>query len=206
MSDTNPPADPVDHPSDSTQFGAEVANPYGAPPVAPYSSGDAVPTYGAPLGLGPRGEVRSTGTCFLLTIVTLGFYTWYWWYKTHDEMKRHSGDGIGGGLALVLAIFLGFVMPFFTSSEVGNLYARRGQPRPVTAVTALWYVLLAMGLPGRPHRVVRQDQRGAQQVLGVLQRPADGPRRNSSSTSVTPSCVTTCAWPEPPTTRIQDST
>ena len=142
MSDSNPPADPVDHPSGPAQSGAEAANPYGAPPVAPYPPGDAVAAYGAPLGLGPRGEVRSTGTCILLTIVTLGFYTWYWFYKTHDEMKRHSGQGIGGGLALVLAIFLGFVIPFFTSSEVGSLYARRGQREPVTAATGLWFLLL----------------------------------------------------------------
>ena len=121
MSDSNPPADPVDHPSNPTQSGAEAANPYGPPPTVPYPYGGAMSAYGAPAGLGPRGEVRSTGTCILLTIVTLGFYTLYWFYKTHDEMKRHSGQGIGGGLALVLAIFLGFVIPFFTSSEVGSL-------------------------------------------------------------------------------------
>jgi hypothetical protein len=91
---------------------------------------------------GPAGQVRSTGTCVLLTIVTLGFYTWYWYYKTHDEMKRHSGQGIGGGVALVLAIFVGIVMPFLTSNEVGQLYERRGQARPVSAVTGLWALLL----------------------------------------------------------------
>jgi hypothetical protein len=139
VSDSNSPADPVDHPSEPAQSGAEAVNPYGAPPLAPYPSGDAVPAYGAPLGLGPRGEVRSTGTCILLTIVTLGFYTWYWYYKTHDEMKRHSGQGMGGGLALVLAFFVGFVMPYLTSSEVGGLYERSGQRRPVSGATGLWY-------------------------------------------------------------------
>ncbi len=91
---------------------------------------------------GPVGQVRSTGTCVLLTIVTLGFYTWYWYYKTHDEMKRHSGQGIGGGVALILAIFVGIVMPFLSSNEVGGLYERRGQARPVSAVTGLWALLL----------------------------------------------------------------
>ncbi len=46
--------------------------------------------------------MRDTGTCILLTIVTLGFYTWYWYYKTHEEMKQHTGQGIGGGIALLL--------------------------------------------------------------------------------------------------------
>ena len=74
--------------------------------------------------------------------MTLGFYTWYWYYKTHDEMKQHSGTGIGGPIALILAIFVGIVMPFLTPNEVGGLYERRGQARPVSATTGLWFLLL----------------------------------------------------------------
>ena len=88
------------------------------------------------------GRIRSTGTCFLLMIVTLGIYSWVWYFKTHDEMKRHTGEGIGGGIALVLAIFVGIVMPFLNSNEVGHLYERRGQKPPVTALTGLWALLL----------------------------------------------------------------
>jgi hypothetical protein len=91
---------------------------------------------------GPIGQIRSTGMCVLLTVVTLGFYTWYWYYKAHDEMKRHTGSGLGGGIALILAIFVGFLIPFFSSHEVGEMYARKGQAKPVTAVTGLWYLLL----------------------------------------------------------------
>lgn len=106
------------------------------PPYAP------PPAYAAAPPDGPLGEVRSTGICILLTIVTLGFYTWYWFYKTHDELKRHTGKGIGGGIALLLAILVGIVMPFLTSHEVGDLYRRKGRPEPVSAVTGLWYLLL----------------------------------------------------------------
>lgn len=102
----------------------------------------AAPAYQAPLATAPLGKVRSTGGCIGLTIITFGFYTWYWYYKTHDEMKQHSGQGIGGGLALVLAIFVGIVMPFVNSGEVGGLYERRGQARPVSAATGLWALLL----------------------------------------------------------------
>ena len=35
--------------------------------------------------------------------------------------------GIGGVLALVIAIVAGIVMPYVTSSEVGRLYERSGQ-------------------------------------------------------------------------------
>ena len=111
------------------------------PPPAPATPAPGLPAYAAP-GIAPVGTIRSTGTCVLLTIVTLGFYTWYWYYKTHEEMKQHSGTGIGGGVALILAIFVGIVMPFLTSNEVGGLYERRGQAKPVSAVTGLWFLLL----------------------------------------------------------------
>jgi Domain of unknown function (DUF4234) len=104
--------------------------------VAPYAAPGVVAT------AGQIGKIRSTGTCFLLMIVTLGIYSWVWYFKTHDEMKRHSGEGIGGGIALVLAIFVGVVMPFLSSNEVGHLYERRGQKAPVTALTGLWALLL----------------------------------------------------------------
>jgi hypothetical protein len=111
-------------------------------PPTPSAPVGAAPAYDGPMALGPVGQVRSTGTCVLLTIVTLGFYTLYWYYKTHDEMKRHTGDGLGGGIALLLAILVGVVMPFLSSNEVGKLYERRGRPKPVSAATGLWYLLL----------------------------------------------------------------
>jgi hypothetical protein len=83
--------------------------------------------------------VRGTGTCILLAIVTLGIYPLVWFYRTHEEMKRHTGQGLGGAIALVLALFLGAVVPFLTSNEVGSMYERRGQAKPVSALTGLWY-------------------------------------------------------------------
>jgi hypothetical protein len=89
--------------------------------------------------------VRSTGKGILLYIVTLGIYGLYWYYKTHDEMRRYSNQGLGGGVALLLGIFAGFVMPFFSSSEVGQLYSRRGQEPPVRGVTGCWILLPIAG-------------------------------------------------------------
>ena len=106
-------------------------------------------------GRGARSA--STGSCVALTIITLGFYTWYWYYKTHAEMKEHSGVGIGGPVALILAIFVGIVMPFLTSQRGRRpLRAPRAgeagqrQHRPVVPAARLV-------LPGRRHRLVRQD-------------------------------------------------
>lgn len=133
MTETNDPA-----PVEPTPTAPET----GSVPPPPHSAVPAAPAYGGVPTVAPIGQIRSTGTCVLLTIVTLGFYTWYWFYKTHDEMKQHSGTGLGGGVALILAIFVGFVMPFLTSNEVGGLYERRGQAKPVSASTGLWYLLL----------------------------------------------------------------
>ncbi len=147
MSDVNEPQPerPTETGAGSPPAGGEPPSPaapaYGSPPPA-YDSPP--PAYGGPasIGVAPVGQVRETGTCILLTVVTLGFYSLYWYYKTHDEMKQHTGEGIGGAVALILAIFVGFVMPFFSSHEVGKLYERRGEEPPVTAMTGLWALLL----------------------------------------------------------------
>jgi hypothetical protein len=94
--------------------------------------------YGAP-GAAQLGKIRGTGVAILLTIVTLGIYPLYWYYSVHEEMKRHRGSGLGGGLALLLAFLVGIVMPYITASEVGAMYEARGQHKPVSGVTGLWY-------------------------------------------------------------------
>lgn len=88
---------------------------------------------------GPIGQVRSTGVQILLFVVTLGIWSLVYYYQTHEEMKRHSGQGLGGVLALVLSLFVGIVSPYLLSHEVGGLYERRGQQKPVSALTGLWF-------------------------------------------------------------------
>jgi hypothetical protein len=82
----------------------------------------------------------------LLYVVTFGIYGLVWYYKTHEEMKRHTGDGIGGGLALVLGLLVSPVMAFLCPGEVGKLYERRGQQAPVSAITGLWILLPLAGV------------------------------------------------------------
>ena len=112
------------------------------PPPPPGAAPVQQAQYGAPMmppGAGQLGKIRSTGICILLMIVTFGIYGWFWYYNVHEEMKRHKGDGLGGAIALILAIFVGIVMPYLTSNEVGELYERRGQAKPVSGMTGLWY-------------------------------------------------------------------
>ena len=93
--------------------------------------------YGAPQG--PVGQIRPTGMIILLFFVTLGIWSFVYYYQTHEEMKRHTGEGLGGVIAVVIAIIFGLLNPFLLSNEVGLLYERRGQEKPVSALTALWF-------------------------------------------------------------------
>ena len=83
--------------------------------------------------------MRPTGLTILLVLVTLGIWSFIYYFQTHEEMKRHTGEGIGGVIAVVICVFAGVVNPFLLSHEVGQLYSRRGQQPPVTALTALWF-------------------------------------------------------------------
>jgi hypothetical protein len=115
---------------------------YGQMPGVPATAQYARPS-------GPIGQVRSTGLQILLFFVTLGIWSLVYYYQTHEEMKRHTGEGIGGVLALVLGFFVGFVSPFLLSHEVGGLYERTGRPKRVSAATGLWvypgFLLLLIG-------------------------------------------------------------
>ena len=87
---------------------------------------------------GPLGQPRGIGFGILIFIVTLGFYGWYWVYKTQEEMKQHTGDGLGGVLGLVIWIVIGAVSAFVIPSEIGNMYKKDGKQPPVSGWTGLW--------------------------------------------------------------------
>jgi len=63
-------------------------------------------------------------------------------------MKRHTGVGIGGVVALLVNLFVGMASPYLLSQEVGGLYERSGGRKPVSALTGLWFfpgILLLVG-------------------------------------------------------------
>ena len=138
---------PGNYPGPQQHAGQQYAQPYagqpgyGAMPGAPVHQQYAQP-------MGPIGQVRSTGVQMLLFVVTLGIWSLVYYYQTHEEMKRHTGEGLGGALGLVLSFFVGFVSPFLLSSEVGGLYERTGRPKPVSGVTGLWVIPGALLLVG----------------------------------------------------------
>ncbi len=107
---------------------------------------DAVPVPAASTpAVGSLGVPRSIGKCILLAIVTLGIYTYYWTFKTHDEIKRRLNDGVGGVVGLVIFLVISPVTYFLIPSEVAKLYQADGREPPVRGLTGLWVLLPLVG-------------------------------------------------------------
>ena len=95
---------------------------------------------------GPVGETRSVGLSILWFILTLGIYGIYWVYKTQEEVKRYSGNGVGGVLGIVIYILISPVTFFIVPSEVRYMYEDLdGGQSPVRGVTGLWFLLPIVG-------------------------------------------------------------
>jgi Domain of unknown function (DUF4234) len=115
----------------------------------PATPGDATPASPPPVSAPTVGDgvvkVRDPVVVVLLTIVTLGIYHLYWIYQVYRELKETQREGIGPILGLVLAILLGIVNWFVLPSEIGNMYERQGQEKPVRGVTGFWNFLPLIG-------------------------------------------------------------
>jgi hypothetical protein len=94
---------------------------------------------------GPLGQPRGIGFAILMTFITLGIYSLYWVFKTQDEVKNHSGQGVGGVLGLVIYIVVGIVTWFLVPSEVGKMYQQDGRTAPFSGWTGLWLLLPIVG-------------------------------------------------------------
>ena len=95
---------------------------------------------------GPVGNTRSTGLSILWFVLTLTIYGYVWTYKTQEEIKRYSGNGIGGVLGLVIFVLISPVTFFVVPSEVRYMYEDRdGQKSPVRGIHGLWFLLPIIG-------------------------------------------------------------
>jgi hypothetical protein len=95
---------------------------------------------------GPVGNTRSIGLSILWAILTLGIYTFVWTYKTHEEIKRYSANGVGGVIGFVIYFLLSPVTFFIVPSEVRYMYEDLdGQASPVRGLTGLWILLPLIG-------------------------------------------------------------
>ena len=94
---------------------------------------------------GPLGQSRGIGFGILLFIVTFGIYGIYWVFKTQEEIKEHSGIGLGGVLGLVVYIVIAPVTFFEIPSELGKMYKADGREAPMSGWLGLWILLPIIG-------------------------------------------------------------
>ena len=100
----------------------------------------------SPRERGAVGHTRSIGLSILWAVLTLGIYTFIWTYKTQEEIKRYSGNGVGGVLGLVIFILIAPVTFFIVPSEVRYMYqALDGDRSPVSGIYGLWFLLPLIG-------------------------------------------------------------
>jgi len=131
MSDMTPPVEPSDSPPGDGYWKASDGNWY-PPEQQPGASGQI-------------GRPRSVGLTILLSIVTLGVWTWVWSYWNGDEIKTYRGEGLGGVAYLLFTIFFAPVTMFLAASEVERLYRQEGEEPRITALWGLWFLLPLIG-------------------------------------------------------------
>ena len=65
--------------------------------------------------------------------------------RKREEMKRYRGQGLGGGITLLLAIFVFPVVWFTLANEAEQLYREDGQEPPISTIWGLWFLLPIIG-------------------------------------------------------------
>jgi hypothetical protein len=110
-----------------------------APPPVP------APPGGLSASPGPPGQVRSPVFVILISIVTLGIYTLYWYFMVFDDLKQRTGQGVGGLVGFIFGLCLSIVNWFLLPAEIGNMYAQEGLEKPVTGLTGFWNLIPLVG-------------------------------------------------------------
>jgi Domain of unknown function (DUF4234) len=90
-------------------------------------------------GSRPIGQQRGSGFVIVMSIVTLGIYAIYWFYKTFQEVRNYRGEGVGGlgGVLLAFIIVSYFLLPQY----VGKMHAAEGKPAPVSGMSGFWILV-----------------------------------------------------------------
>ena len=94
---------------------------------------------------GYTAKQRNILVCCLLEIVTFGVYGCFWIWHTQEDVKRRSGDGVGGWLGLVIYLVIGIVTVFLVPAEIKRMHEREGLRPPFSAWLGLWNLVPIAG-------------------------------------------------------------
>jgi len=98
-----------------------------------------------PVPPGLDGVFYKPGLNILLAIVTCGIWSIVWSFRTGEDLKQHTGEGLGGAIHLVIALFVAPVTMFLIPMEIANMYKRDGRESPVQPLLGLWFLLPLIG-------------------------------------------------------------
>jgi hypothetical protein len=141
-----PPPDPA---PDSEPGTAPEPPPPPAPPppaVPPLPSATLATTAPSmPVAAPEMVKAREPAAVVVLSIVTLGIYHLYWIYQVFRELKETTREGIGPIIGLVIALLISPVNWFVLPSEIGSMYDRAGEEKPVSGATGFWNLIPLIG-------------------------------------------------------------
>ncbi len=96
-----------------------------------------------------------------LSVITIGIYFFYWYYKANEEIRSFTGDDTIGPVRSLMAVIFGWIVivpPFIamynTARHVQDMEQRTGvqqQIEPVLAVIFVWLLLIANGIYIQEH-------------------------------------------------------
>jgi hypothetical protein len=93
---------------------------------------------------GPLGQERGVAFVIVLTIVTIGIYGIYWFYKTFAEVRAHRGEGLNPIVGVLLCLVV--VGYFLNTQQIGRMYNAEGHENPpVSGLTGLWIFVPYVG-------------------------------------------------------------
>jgi apolipoprotein N-acyltransferase len=91
----------------------------------------------------PLGRQRGVGFVIVMYLVTLGFYGFYWIYKSFEEVRAYRGQGVGGLAGVLLAFII--VSTFLLPAYVGRMFKEDGKHNPVSGYTGFWVLVPYVG-------------------------------------------------------------
>jgi hypothetical protein len=81
--------------------------------------------------------------------------------RTHDDLQKYDGDGLGGVVGLILGLLVQAAVLFTIPNEIEKMYQREGHQSPVTT---LWGPVA----PAADHRAVRPVPEGPERPERLL--------------------------------------